>query len=264
MNELSVNVSKTKFILFNTKLQTPGPILKLILNDLQIEQASNIKFLGVTIEKNLSWEKHITQKSNKISQINAILSRLKSTLSKNILEVIYKSLIEPHLHYGIIAWGNTPNKYMKRLKVLQKRSMRLIDKSKYNSHTDPIFKRKNLLKVEDIFKLNCCKFYYKKLKGTLPQYHTNLLLTFSENRANNQQARTTRQENNIYIHPIRTQLDKQSINYTIGNIWNNLPKTIKDNHSLTFSSFCKNIKSYYICTYQTTCTNTKCFVCNRI
>ena len=32
---------------------------------------------------------------------------------------------------------------------------------KYNSHTEPLFKKLHMLKVEDIFKLNQLKFFYK-------------------------------------------------------------------------------------------------------
>ncbi len=33
--------------------------------------------------------------------------------------------------------------------------------SKYNAHTDPIFKKEKLLKLRDIIKLQELKFYYK-------------------------------------------------------------------------------------------------------
>ena len=149
--------------------------------------------------------------------------------------------VKSHLNYGIMTWGCALKSHMKRLNILQKRSARLIDNSKYNSHTDPIFKTKNILKLEDLFKLNCCKFYYKKLKGSLPSYHTEQLYTLAET---NIVLQITRQQNNVYIHPVKSQLDKQTINYIVGNIWNSLPKNIREKsvHGFaTFSSAIKNI-----------------------
>ncbi len=48
-----------------------------------------------------------------------------------------------------------------RLNKILKRIIRVINLSKYNDHTEPIVKKLNLLKIEDILKLNEVKFYYK-------------------------------------------------------------------------------------------------------
>jgi hypothetical protein len=82
-----------------------------------IEQTDHTKFLGVTIQHNFSWEKHIKQVGNRLSQINSVLSRVKGMLPKRTLESIYRSLAEPYIMYGTIAWGNAPNKYLKRLNI---------------------------------------------------------------------------------------------------------------------------------------------------
>ncbi len=46
----------------------------------------------------------------------------------------------------------------------------MLSLSKYNAHTDPIFKILKLLKVNDIFKLQELEFYYKYKNNTLPHY----------------------------------------------------------------------------------------------
>ena len=43
----------------------------------------------------------------------------------------------------------------------------MISCSKYNAHTEPLFKSLNLLKVEDIFKIKILKFYYKYLQKNI-------------------------------------------------------------------------------------------------
>ena len=50
---------------------------------------------------------------------------------------------------------------MGRLDKLQKRAVRIITRSKYNSHTDPLFRKLNLLKAKDLFELNVLKLFYK-------------------------------------------------------------------------------------------------------
>ena len=66
-----------------------------------------------------------------------------------------------HINLGI----NLP--YIRKI---QKRAVRFISNSKYNAHTQPLFKKFNILSVDDIFthKLYC--FYYKLKNIQLPQY----------------------------------------------------------------------------------------------
>lgn len=47
-------------------------------------------------------------------------------------------------------------------------------KSKYNEHTEPIFIRLNQLKLDDIYIIQCLKFYHKFLNKNLPAYFLNM------------------------------------------------------------------------------------------
>ena len=130
------------------------------INNHSIERVSEFNFLGLIIDEHLSWNPHIQKVANKISRSLGILCRLKRPLSTPILRLLYNSLILPHLQYSILTWGFKHN----RIAKLQKRAVRIISCSKYNSHTEPIFKQLNLLKLHDIFvlnfitnmKINCC------------------------------------------------------------------------------------------------------------
>ena len=74
---------------------------------------------------------------------------------------MYNSLVLPHLQFGILAWGFN----MGRLEKLQKRAVRIITCQKYNAHTDPLFKKLSLLKLNDLFRVNVLKLYYKFHNG---------------------------------------------------------------------------------------------------
>ena len=54
--------------------------------------------------------------------------------------------------------------------IIQKRAIRIIAASKYNAHTEPLFKQLNLLKACDICKLQELKFYHKLINRQLPKY----------------------------------------------------------------------------------------------
>ena len=122
------------------------------------------------LDKNVSWNNHIQKTASKISQITGIMNRLKNFLPSNILQTIYNSLILPRFNYCLLAWGHK----FDRLFKIQKRAVRIVNHSKYNAHTDPIFKSRNLLKLEDIYVSQVLKFYLKFQNGLLPKYMTKI------------------------------------------------------------------------------------------
>ena len=70
-----------------------------------------------------------------------------------------------------MIWGTADKTIIKPLILLQKKSIRIICKADFFDHTDPLFKETKLLKIEQIFKLNCAQFIYKC-------YNTNLFNDF--------------------------------------------------------------------------------------
>ena len=252
-NKLSLNISKTKCIVFDSKYKLQHLALNnftLQIDHTYIERVTEMKFLGMILQNDLSWTSHINEKCKKISQVLAIMTKLKHELPSNTLKTIYNALIEPHLNYGLIVWANpnqnaTPNRPL----LLQKRALRIINKEKYNSHTDPLFKSSKLLKLPDLYKLKCSVLFHKKIKNILPNYHRSQLLTRAEYMPNN---RPTRQQRDIYIHSTTTNLDKRLLNYAVGTIWNTLSDSIKSKNHLSKGSFSKHLKNHLLSQYSAT------------
>ena len=75
-NKLSLNASKTKFIVFHSdKKIVRYP--KLFINDVKIERVDCFNFLGLQINHNLKWNKHTSHVSLKITKITGLLHKLK-------------------------------------------------------------------------------------------------------------------------------------------------------------------------------------------
>ena len=105
--------------------------------------------------------------------------------------MLYNTLILPHFNYCIMAWGYQCNRIIK----LQKRALRIISKSKYNAHTEPLLKLHNILKIPDILTLQTLKFFYKFNKNELPAYMQNWPLITS----NAIHQHNTRRADNIHM-----------------------------------------------------------------
>ena len=82
--------------------------------------------------------------------------------------MLYHALIYPYLNYGIVLWGSTYPTYRNIIFLQQKKAVRCITGAKYRDHTSPIFKECQLLKLDDIYKLEVVKFVYLFMKSELP------------------------------------------------------------------------------------------------
>ena len=171
LNKLSLNISKTKYMLFSTREKNVTyPIVT--INKQIIENVSEFNFLGVKLDENMTWNSHTNQIANKINRNIAIMHKLKHILPTFTMKTLYESLISSHLNYGILAWGSNNT----RLYKLQKKAIRTVANAKYNAHTEPLFKLFGFLKLPDILKVNTLKFYYKYVHHLLPDFFYTILL----------------------------------------------------------------------------------------
>ena len=132
----------------NMSLEIGGTQLMRIGNDCT---ASATKFLGLTIDDSLNWKSHVSAINSKIARAIFAIKQVKHFLPYDSLRTIYYALIHPHLSYGILAWGNAKDSILKKTILLQKRALRYIHNSGYNSHTDPLFQHSGILKLRDLY-----------------------------------------------------------------------------------------------------------------
>ena len=147
---------------------------------------------------------------------------------------------------------------MERIIKLQKRTIRVLNVSKYNAHTDPLFKQIKLLNVKDILKVQGLQFYYKLIHHKLPAYLQNLqLLTNSNIHSHN-----TRGNTDIHIRRVTHTFAKNSLRHNIPTLINNAPNSIKAKLIIhIIHGFSNYVNNYYIHDYQEHCTIQNCYVC---
>ena len=223
INKLSLNINKSRYMLFHRpNKQVNAPTLQ--ISNTNITKVNEFNFLGLTLDTNLKWRKHSEITSNKCSRTTGVLNKLKHILTQNKNKIIYNTLVLPHMNYCIMAWGSQ----CERIYKVQKKAVRILT-SRYNSHTDPLFKRLNLLKITDLLRLQELKFYYKFMHNQLPSYLQNWQLTPN---ANIHTHNTRRQHE---LHTFRTQHEfaKRCPRHNLLNTLNNTPAlvvVIEKNH----------------------------------
>ena len=163
VNKLSLNVNKTHYMIFTPweKKKHKYIVPDIIINGKVLSKVSSTCFLGVIIDDKLKWDVHVLKLKQKISKGLGILCKARKLLPKDILLQLYYSFIYPYLTYGIVVWGSTCQYILDSLFKLQKRAVRLVTMSTYNTHTANLFRCTNILQVQKVYVFNVMIFMFK-------------------------------------------------------------------------------------------------------
>ena len=250
VNKLSLNSNKTKFMTFHP-FNKNFPKLNLRIENHDIEQVDTFDYLGITLDQHLTWKPHIEKVSKKISKVISILSYLKHFIPSQILVTIYNSLILPHLTYGLLLWAPKINS----VEMLQKRAIRVIAKVKRNHHTNPLFKRFKILKINDLKTLQEYKFYYKLVNKKLPKFFD----TYKFTKHMDIHSYPTRGSHQYITPRLRYQSSVCSVRFRIPTLLNEAPDAIMERistHGLQW--LCFYFKDSCLNLYPETCEKAGC------
>ena len=103
-NRLSLNVSKTEFIIFRTPRKALDQRIVLKLNRTKIYESNKIKYLGLILDSRLNWHRHINELTKKLNRALGIIYKIRPDCTPKVLLSLYYSLFHSHLSYGLYAW----------------------------------------------------------------------------------------------------------------------------------------------------------------
>lgn len=210
-NRLIINYDKTVCVLFKTQHKNIYKNINISLNNHRLSIHKETKFLGVILDENLGWGKHIDQLCVKLCQACFAISTLKNSLDRTSLLNVYYALFYSKLSYNIIAWGQSVD--LHRVFVLQKRVLRLIFNIGYRDTCRNIFRENNILTVPCIYLYKLLILMYG-IKHKLP--------TGRDIHDHN-----TRNSNHIYISNYNLTLYKKSPHCAGSYLYNKLSTEIK-------------------------------------
>ena len=82
--------------------------------------------------------------------------------------ILYHSLILSHLQYCTLLWASSYHSHLHKLRLLQKKAIRIISNTDYLAHSSKLFLNLKLLKLDDIMKFQLGTFMYKLKYNKLP------------------------------------------------------------------------------------------------
>ena len=230
-NKLSINVNKTFAMLIGSRkrLDTIENIPHILVNNVPLPYMDQCKYLGVTLDKHLSWDIHIDNLCKKLKPKVGVISRLRHILNKNLLNTVYKTIIQPHIDYAITLWGSSSISNVTKIQRFQNRSARLITGNfDLNTQSKNLLTELNLMNVTQRFEYFVCILMFKCLTNEAPN-HLIDNITFVSNLHNY----GTRNPLNMIIPKARTEHFQRSIIVKGPQLWNKLPIDIQRSPSIT-------------------------------
>ena len=112
-NMLSINFKKTNYMI----ITSPKKKTNIRITACNIEQKSQIKYLGVFIDEHLKWDAQLQHINNKITKNIGILFKLRHYVPISTLKQLYYTLIYPYLTYGLMSWGTAYQTRLNKIKL---------------------------------------------------------------------------------------------------------------------------------------------------
>ena len=130
-NKLTLNALKTEYMIIGTRQKISSLIddVALSIGGISLCKVRHVKCLGVTIDENLTWKKHVDNVIKKVSIGMGLLCRTRNFLTEKQLITIYHSIIEPHFDYCCIVWDSMSDTLANKMQKLQNRAVRIISRA---------------------------------------------------------------------------------------------------------------------------------------
>ena len=112
----------------------------------KLEWVQSIKYLGVTIDRNLRFNLHFDEVINKLSMFHGMFYSISNLIPKNNLVNIYNSLVLPVISNNLILWGCLPITKKNKIKSKINQILRCILKVTFNQDFIPVVHSSQLYK----------------------------------------------------------------------------------------------------------------------
>lgn len=209
-NNLYFNCNKTHSIIFHNRQKAVAD-LRLKINNQSIVNSECVKFLGLDIDNNMTWNHHCNHICSKLSSILYQFRSLKNVLTTRQLVNLYYAQVDSRLRYGVCFWGDSSRS--SQVFIAQKKIIRCMAGVHSSYPCRDLFKRFGILTLTSLFIFELCLYIFKNKSK------------FSLNSSIHQFA--TRQRLDFHVPVSRLSVVMNSPNYVGLRIYNFLPVHIK-------------------------------------
>uniref|UniRef100_A0A1B6F213 Reverse transcriptase domain-containing protein n=1 Tax=Cuerna arida TaxID=1464854 RepID=A0A1B6F213_9HEMI len=228
--QLLLNPDKTKFIYFSTRQTKTATNPKIEIDGKSISKVDHIKFLGLLIDNNLSWNLHAEKVISKTSSGIYALSRLKPFFDAESLKTVYFAYIHSIISFGISLYGATSISNLDAILKLQKKAIRIILNLKPRTSVKEHFSSLNIMTVYGIY-------VFETILSLKSKFNDLNLVGDNHNYS-------TRKRGDIALNSHRLQLYTKKPTYIGSKFYNKLPQHIRNAGGHT--EFKRKLKQFLI------------------
>ena len=121
-NRLSLNVSKTSYKIISNQKNA----LDIKTREKILTKVSTVKFLGATLDENLTFKDQVNKVTSNISKSVGIMRRLQCQLPANVMVKLKYSLVYSHLTYALLAWERSGSTNAAKIECAHRRACKLL------------------------------------------------------------------------------------------------------------------------------------------
>ena len=236
-NKLTLNVSKTSYVIFRSKRCTNTNLPDTIsCGDTQIHRDSKVKYLGIILHEHLNWDEHTNEICNKLKRFFPLFYNIRNYLNKENVITIYYTMIFSRIKYGCIVTGQTTKLNLDKIQTLQNKLLKVLYMKNYRYSTNNLHRDLSILKFEDMIKQETLSFMYKYIHSKLPDVFNNYFL----HRQNISEMILEKRKRRFILPRVNTKVGESTIKYTGSKIFNENASELKLEN--TIKTFRKNVK----------------------
>ena len=176
---------------------------------------------------------HISHIASKISKSIGFISRIRHFVPLSTPHHIYRSLIQPYLIYGIVAWGNAAKIHRTKLLTLQKRALRLMYFADYKSHAIPFFISSRLLPLDMLYFKSVAMMMHDVSNNLRPP---NIFNLFTHQADIHPYETRSSQRGDYFLKRSRIDIQKRSFSRIGVKIWNSLSCEVRQMSKSNFKN----------------------------
>ena len=242
-NKLTLSLEKTQYNIFHNKNKfIPAECNTMNIQNNNVVRVNEAKYLGVVLDEALSWKGHIDQLSKSLQKYASSFKIIKNHIPPHCKKQLFFAHVNSRIQYGIEVYGNAPNKYLKRVQVLQNKILKTLFNKPWDMSTIDLHHELELLKVCDVFKMRISQFVFKSRKKLLPNIFNDYYHLVNE-----VHDYETRDASELYVKRSRTATGAKSAKIRGAQIFNDIPSEVKN--CSTPSSFNAAMKKHFIQSY---------------
>ena len=241
LNKLQLNDEKTELMFITpSKLANHSALPTSInLNENIIPISHSVRSLGVTLDKNLSLEQHVSNVCKVAYFELRRISSIRHFLTTDATKTLVCAFVLTRIDYCNSLLGGAPKTLLDKLQRVQNNAARLVSKSSKNEHITPILKSLHWLSVPSRISYKISSITYSSMFDSGPTYLSDILDVYVPTRT----LRSSTDDRTLIVP--RTNLVKygeRSFSVQAPRNWNKLPANVR--HCPSLSSFKTSLKTH--------------------